>query len=147
MPLTKYLSGLEIDYSDGFDVEGVHISARVLKIICARIPPEEFTHKRVLNECISFGLGYRDEIKFMADWAKEKQHKQSQDYGRWGGKKTSDIIKEMHEDWQSMADSLFKNNPSMSIRKAAEGIAKYAVQDWGKDYSADHIRKYIKKVV
>ena len=56
MSSTKGLSHLEVDYSDGYDVDGVQISGRVLKIICARIPPAEFTHERVLNDCLSFGM-------------------------------------------------------------------------------------------
>ena len=145
MSSTKSLSNLEIDYSDGFNVEGIQISGRVLKIICARIPPEEFTHKRVLNDCLSFGFAYRDEKKFADDWDKEKQHKISQEHGRDGGLNTSIIIQDIHDDWQIMDDNLFKNNPDMKIREASRIIARDSIQDWGKQYSSDHIRKYIKK--
>ncbi len=145
MSLTKDLSFLEVDYSDGFDVDGVQLSGRVLQIICARIPPEEFTHKRVLNDCLSFGFGYRDEKKSKDDWTKEKQRRISQEHGRSGGLKTSILIEDMHDDWQIIANNLFKNNPDMSVRKASEIIARESNQDWGKHYSPDHIRKYIKK--
>jgi hypothetical protein len=79
MPSTKGLSHLKVDYSDGYDVDGIQISGRVLKIICARIPPEEFTYKRVINDCLSFGFGYRDDKKLTDDWAKEEQRIKSQE--------------------------------------------------------------------
>jgi hypothetical protein len=145
MSSTKGLSHLEVDYSDGYDVDGVQISGRVLEIICARIPPEEFTYKRVINDCLSFGFGYRDNKKLMDDWAEEDQLKISQKHGRNGGLKTSITIKDIHDDWQITADSLFKNNPDMSIRAASRMIARDSIQDWGKQYSPDHIKKYIKK--
>jgi hypothetical protein len=95
MSSTNIMSNLDIDYSDGYNVEGIQISGRVLKIICARIPPEEFTHKRVLNDCLSFGLAYRDEKKYSDDWYKEKQRKISQEHGRHGGLNTSIMIKQL----------------------------------------------------
>ena len=146
MPLLKDLiPGLEVDYTDGFDLDGVYISGRVLEIICARIPPEEFTHKRLLNDCLEFGLGYRDEKKLTDDFAKERQRKVSQQHGRKGGLKTSIIIENIHDEWQMIANNLFKNNDRMSVRVAAKIIARNAIQYWGRPYSFDHIRKYIKK--
>lgn len=146
MPLLKDLNpNLEVDYTDGLDLDGVYISGRVLKIICARIPPEEFTHKRVLNDCLEFGVGYRDEKKFIDDIAKEEQRKVRQEHGRRGGERTAYRIEDMHDEWQLMADNLFINNPRMSKREAAKNIARYSNQDWGRPYSPDHIRKYIQK--
>jgi hypothetical protein len=145
MSSTNIMSNLDIDYSDGYNVEGIQISGHVLKIICARIPPEEFTHKRVLNDCLSFGFAYRDDKNFADDWAKEKQLKSSQEHGRKGGLKTSITIENIHDDWRIMADNLYKNNSKLSERAASRIISRDSIQDWGKQYSPDHIRKYIKK--
>jgi len=123
MPSTKGLSHLTVDLSDGYDVKGVQISGRALKIICARIPTEEFTLKRVLNDCLSYGIAHRDNKKLTHEWAKEDKHKISQEYGRMGRREANVGSQEMWESIQQEANKIWKIDYSLLISQVAEKIA------------------------
>ena len=72
MPLLKDLYPyLEVDYTDGFDLEGVEIPAHIMQRILEQIPPDELTVKRLANECYEYGIMKRDEVTLINEWAEE----------------------------------------------------------------------------
>jgi len=124
MPLLKDLyPELEIDYSDGFDIEGVEIPAHVMKKIIERIPPGELTPKMILNECFAFGLMKRDEDSCLKEWAREDALKKAQEYGRMGRRKADAGISMLWDSIQYEANMIWGKNYALSVSQVVERIA------------------------
>ena len=125
MPLLKDLyPELEIDYSDGFNLEGVEIPAHVMNRIREQIPPGELTVEKFLNECLAFGLMKKDEDSTLQEWAKEDAHKEAQEYGRMGRRKADAGFKVFWDPIQHEANLIWKRNPALSVSQVAEKIAE-----------------------
>jgi hypothetical protein len=125
MPLLKDLyPEFEIDYSDGFDLEGVEIPAHVMQKILEQIPPDELTVKRLANECYEYGIMKRDEVTLINAWAEEAALKQAQEFGRMGRKKANAGFNAFWEPVQHDANQIWKRRPTLSVNQVAEMIAK-----------------------
>ena len=147
MPLLKDLyPELEIDYSDGFDLEGVSIPAHVMQKILAQIPPDELTTERITHECFEYGIMNRDEVAQMNEWAEEAALKKAQEYGRMGRKKANAGYEVFWEPIQHEANQIWKRRPALSKNQVAEIIAKRMKNGPPEDRrSVSMIRRKIRK--
>ena len=147
MPLLKDLYPyLEVDYTDGFDLEGVEIPAHIMQRILEQIPPDELTVKRLANECYEYGIMKRDEVTLINEWAEEAALKQAQEFGRLGRIRANAGFDTFWAPIQHEANLIWKRRPSLSVNQVAEMIATRMKNGPPEDMrSARTIRGKIKK--